>query len=61
MIRLEVEDYCHDCETFEPHVEKAILYDGANEWHQTTVTCESGKACGRMMEYLKRQAKKEND
>ena len=52
MINLMVEEYCHECEKFEPHA--AVLI--GNGVH-TLVTCTHKAECRRIYEYLKDRQK----
>ena len=57
MIRLEVEDYCHECRAFQPDVEESVVYSDVfgNEVVKTdtVVRCKTRKLCKRLVEYLK--------
>lgn len=46
MIKLDVEEYCHDCPSFES---ETIKTGGS-----TYVTCKYFKPCYRLMTYLKK-------
>ena len=53
MIHLSVEEYCHECERFEPRA-AMLLSNGAH----TLVTCKHKDVCRQMYEYLKWQKTK---
>ena len=64
MIKLEIEDYCHDCQAFDPEVEGSIVYCTDHEvYHRThtIVRCKAHKLCKRLVGYLKKQIEKEGD
>ena len=63
MIRISVEEYCHQCQDFVPDVippERAFAVDG-DEIIQTDtiVQCKYRKRCMAITKYLIRQAKEE--
>lgn len=65
MIRLVVEDYCHNCPDFEAevHVEKLYLdnYDvlpiRPKNIYETMVTCAKAHRCAAQVRYLERKIK----
>lgn len=64
MIKLELEEYCHDnCRAFEPVVNFGTsIYDVAGEERQysdTVVQCSKRRICKKLVEYLKRTMDKE--
>lgn len=62
MLRLDVEDYCHECETFEPYVSRRIVtVDGNPLWSgsDTIIYCENRTKCEKLIKYLKEQVKQE--
>ena len=64
MIRLEVEEYCHDCLDFTPDVTApARIFSANNEaisYTDTVVQCKYRKRCSSIERYLRqRQAKDE--
>lgn len=63
MIRIEVEDYCQDCLSFEADVTKPErMYSGADECFvvgDTIVRCEYRKRCASITRYLEKRDKKE--
>jgi hypothetical protein len=68
MIRLQVEEYCHNCPDFEPVAEKETytLTDSfsLNEYrkNETFVKCEYAARCACMYEnHLKKEAAKNHD
>ena len=56
MIKLDVEDYCHKCDAFDP-VADSISYQalGVEQDHDTFVRCS--KRCRHLVRYLKRKMK----
>lgn len=63
MIKLEVEDYCHDCRAFDPETEEVTVYTLDNPYNtyntDTIVRCRNAKWCARMMQRLERKLRKE--
>lgn len=57
MIKLDVQDYCHDCADFEPRVQlPTILYgnDGSKMIvGDTIVDCEDSTRCARLYGHIK--------
>lgn len=65
MIKLQVEDYCHDCLAFEAavNVEKETLYSHDEAFTvsiTTVIRCKNQKRCATMIQYLKNQTKIKN-
>lgn len=64
MIRIDVEEYCHNCLDFSPDVTRpervtTALYGEA--WTDTIVRCEYRKRCASIKRYLEQQAKNEQE
>lgn len=62
MIRLSVEEYCHQCMDFVPDVtepERAFAGGGEIIQTDTIVQCEHRRRCEAIKKYLIRQAKEE--
>lgn len=63
MIKLEVEEYCQNCESFEPDTtsdaDTSRTFEGfpAIKIVNTTVTCRYQKRCRMMVRYLGRKLK----
>jgi hypothetical protein len=56
MIRLQVEDYCQNCEEFKPETQVMSRgYVGMNSKVDTTIQCSNAKKCERLCEYLKKE------
>ena len=57
MINLDVEDYCQDCDEFEPCGERICYEDMAsfNRYVEQRVTCEHKNMCRRLVKYLQRK------
>lgn len=63
MIKLEVEDYCQDCEVFEADVQHPDIYFAEGERFvvgDTIVRCEHRKVCKHVVEWTNKKAKEEN-
>lgn len=58
MIELQVEDYCHDCDGFNPVVDKRF-YEFLDCIESQAVVCSSKRHCAQLMRYLERQYKKQ--
>lgn len=62
MIKLEVEDYCQNCDEFEPDVRKDQFFAGGDVYcTETTVRCEHRMRCATLVKYFKEAAKKQNE
>lgn len=63
MIRVDVEDYCHQCLDFHPDViPPTRLWSTGNEESSvgdTVIKCEYRKRCAGIKRYLESQAKNE--
>lgn len=63
MIRVDVEDYCHECMDFNPDVispTKEFCYDkGEVVLTDTIIKCEYRKRCAGIKRYLENRAKGE--
>lgn len=60
MIRIEVEEYCHNCLDFSPDItkpERVITALYGEHWTDTIIRCEYRKRCEAIKKYLIRQAK----
>ena len=60
MIRVDVEDYCHQCLDFHPDViPPAKLLAGEEEYivGDTVIKCEYRKRCAGIKRYLEQQTK----
>lgn len=59
MIELMVEDYCHDCDGFEPKVEDSENYvvneSGLPVMGDKLIFCRYRKRCANMARYLERK------
>lgn len=58
MISLEVADYCHGCDGFDPELENRC-YDFNNDVKAQVVVCSNKRRCYQMMRYLERKYKKQ--
>jgi hypothetical protein len=58
MIKLDVENYCHDCDAFNP-VADSMSYQslGVEQDRDTFVRCSNAKRCHNMVRYLERKLK----
>ena len=64
MIRIDVEEYCHNCLDFSPDVtQPQRYYAGEKElvFSDTIVQCEYRKRCAGIKRYLERQTKSETE
>lgn len=64
MIRLEVQDYCQECEHFSADVENAISgFSGYSIFRtDTIIRCERRQLCARLQkEFERMQKEKENE
>ena len=62
MIRLEVEDYCQDCKAFEPDTDRNMDFDDAQLYMtDTVVQCEKRNHCKRLVQYLERKLKAQEE
>lgn len=62
MIKIEVEDYCHQCAQFEADVQAAVFsYANGVEaaLSDTIIRCEHRYRCAKNLEYLKQTLGKE--
>lgn len=58
MIRLQVEEYCHNCKEFEPVAHKSILHANFSDiMVETIVRCKNCDKCKAQYDYLKTQEK----
>lgn len=62
MIKLLVEDYCHECRGFEADVKRttALCSDGTR-YNETTIKCANHKRCEDMKRYLEKQLKEKGN
>lgn len=58
MIKLSVEEYCHDCDDFEPEVTKIYCNDGYDRPFQQSVRCQNCDRCQHIYLYLKHKIEK---
>ena len=64
MIRLEVEDYCHDnCQAFRPDVEEPVTFYAGLEIYRndTVIRCERRNLCKQLLRYLEKNLRKEEE
>lgn len=59
MIELRVENYCQNCDEFEPVAEVMKSYDIAMEDKEglTKVSCKHAHRCSELIRYLKKEMK----
>lgn len=60
MITLEVADYCHGCDGFDPELESRLYEFGGNVRAQIVV-CSNKRRCFQLMRYLERKYKKQEE
>lgn len=58
-IKLELDDYCQECDRFDVAVRHNAYSTFDDNWIETLVTCEHIKQCRQMMKYIKEQIEKE--
>lgn len=62
MIRVVVEDYCHDCLDFTPDVikpERVRTEGGQLVYTDTFIQCKNHKRCAAIKRYLEQKVKEE--
>lgn len=73
MIKLKIDDYCENCDEFEPEVEKDKMHlsDRPVDFNQsywefgsqfkyfTTITCKHRERCKSIADYIKKNIEKE--
>ena len=62
MIKLKVEDYCHECPDFDARVNTKVdelfsMEDGVLKVINTTVTCSHATRCRAIKRYLEKAGK----
>lgn len=58
MIELAIEDYCHECDGFEPIKDEQASYEYntmGGSYRVVTVKCQSARRCANMIRYLERK------
>lgn len=60
MIRLEIADYCNNCQEFKPEVYGQALYGICNEYRDTVIRCEHRRLCEDIKNYLEKQTKEKD-
>ena len=55
MIRLDVQDYCHDCPKFEADVVKRTFTGPQGRIAETVVSCEWSDACREIHKMFEKQ------
>lgn len=60
-ISLDVEDYCQECEAFDPTAETTKAYDTNVDvfFLETVVTCSKARKCRSLVRYLERRLQAE--
>lgn len=62
MIKLDVEEYCHECRAFEPFTDVVEVHKFSYDdpmMRTTIVRCENFKRCRQIEKYLRKQLEKE--
>ena len=61
MIKLDIHEYCHDCQGFDPCIETQTIHQSdasiVRKTIITTIQCKSHKRCGSIERYLIRWKK----
>lgn len=57
MIKLNIEEYCHNCPDFEVSVDKTHAYcaEYALDWFTTEITCKHRSRCKEIKSYLEKE------
>ena len=60
-ISLDIEDYCQECEAFDPTTETAKAYDAEGDifFLETRVVCSEARKCRSLVRYLERRLQAE--
>lgn len=58
MIKLQVEEYCHDCPEFEAESEELYYMNNGELEVSTFVSCMHKNKCYRIKNYIERSCKK---
>lgn len=61
MIQLDIMDYCHDCDGFDPVKHNTGVYSCENESEFVTVECRYRNRCKAMYRHLEHIFKKEQN
>lgn len=55
MISLNIEDYCGNCDEFEPDLEKWDISVGEKKFHNTAITCKHAERCKSIANYIQEE------
>lgn len=57
MVRLDIQEYCHECMDFQPDVERPVKMHNGDEVIQsdTIVRCENRGRCAAIKRYLEKR------
>lgn len=61
MIKLCVEDYCHDCPRFEPEVKKDDVFVDGGLHYETCIFCECRHECAAIKRHVEKKMKEKSD
>lgn len=61
MIKLVVEDYCHNCTRFEADVDKDEMYSNDFAVCNTYISCKNHELCAAIKRYLEITGKEKED
>lgn len=62
MIKLEVEEYCHNCPHFKPEVKNIeTFYFNMDKQIEQHVTCKHCEICAQIAEHIKNKIKRRID
>ena len=55
MLKLQIKEYCHDCDFFDPELEEPVAYfDGKKVYMEDRlVVCAHQHSCDKIEEYLR--------
>ena len=60
-IRLDVEDYCQECDAFDPVADTTKIYEENGDvfFLETVVSCSEARKCRNFVRYLERRLQAE--
>ena len=65
MIKIDVEDYCHECLEFEPDVSKPVVYQAGDSQFifagDTVVRCEHRDRCREIARFFESRNKEQSE
>jgi len=61
MIRLNVKEYCHNCQDFEPETNVVAYYGNRKKFFDTEVSCKDRCRCENIKDYIEEEIKNDKD